>query len=255
MRTERIDLPVLGRFIALREGAFVMGNERPVTSWGGDVRPEHARNGPERLVRVAEPFAMLDAPVTVAAFRAAGVEVPLDAAVFCLPKSASIDDRWDSRPFWHVNERTAAPVVGVTWDEARTFCRTLSRRLGVVLRLPTEVEWEYACRAGTTSLYFWGDDVRRGDEYAWFDENSGMSVHAVRERRCNPWGLFDMAGNVWEWCAPDAYQDNLDVAVMPVRGGSACHHATSGRSAHRFELPRLQRNAFLGFRCVLELDA
>jgi formylglycine-generating enzyme required for sulfatase activity len=253
MCAEPIELPALGRFVALPAGSFMMGNERPVTEWGGDVRPEHARNGPARPARVARSFAMLDAPVTVAAFRAAEIEVAEDAAVFCLPSTGSIHDRWERRPFWDVNDSPDLPVVGVTWDEAWSFCETMSRRSGFALRLPTEIEWEYACRAGTTSLYFWGDDVRLGRDYAWFDVNSGMRVHTVRENRANPWGLFDMAGNVWEWCAPEVHRH--EDALMPVRGGSACHHATSGRSAHHFEQPRAQRNAFLGFRCVLEVGS
>jgi formylglycine-generating enzyme required for sulfatase activity len=253
MEPESIEFPALGRFVVLPEGTFVLGNDRAVTDWGGNVRPEHARNGPARPAHIARPFAMLDTPVTVATFRASGVEVPADASVFCLPATGSILDRWEPRHFWAVNDCSTMPVVGLTCDEARLFCETMSRRLGIAVRLPTEVEWEYACRAGTTSLYFWGDDVRRAVEYAWFDENSGMRVHEAREKRSNPWGLFDMAGNVWEWCALDASRRD-EPFRRPVRGGSACHHATSGRSAHGFEQPRAQRNAFLGFRCVLEVN-
>lgn len=251
MLRDRIELPTVGRFVVLEPGVFVMGNERPVTDWNGVMRPEHARNGPERNAQVTKPFAILDTPVTVSAFRAAGIAAPTDAEVFTLPASRTITDRWSQCPFWGVNTSQSAPIVGVTWDEATLFCAAISRRFGLVVRLPTETEWEYGCRAGTSSLYFWGDDLRDGGDHAWFDENSGMRVHDVREKLANPWGLFDMAGNVWEWCAPSSTEAQ---PLMPVRGGSACHHATSGRSAHHFGQPREQRNAFLGFRCVLEVE-
>lgn len=250
MPGDSIELPTVGRFVVIEPGSFVMGNERPVTDWHGEVRPEHPRNGPERTAKVVAPFAMLDTPVTVAAFRAAEVAVSSDAEVFTLPESGSITDRWSTRPFGQVNTSPSGPVVGVTWDEATAFCLAVSNRLGVAVRLPTGTEWEYACRAGTTSLYFWGDELKGSDAHAWFDENSDMRVHPVRGKRPNPWGLYDMAGNVWEWCAPDGSEAPT---LMPVRGGSACHHATSGRSAHNFEQSTKQRNAFLGFRCVLEI--
>ncbi len=245
---------MVGRFVVLPAGSFVMGNEKHVTDWEGQARPEHARNGPERIAKVTKSFAILDTPVTVATFRMAGVEVPVDVEVFSMPASGSLTDRWGLRAFWQVNSSPTTPVVGVTWDDAKSFCEACSKRFGVTMRLPTEIEWEYACRAGTTSLYFWGDQVTDGADYAWFDRNSGMKVHPVREKLPNPWGLFDMAGNVWEWCVVDEPRADGDHSLQPIRGGSAGHHATSGRSAHHFEQPRGQRNAFLGFRCVLELS-
>lgn len=247
MTASHVELDRLGRFIVLPAGAFVAGNEKAVTDWDGVVRPEYQRNGPARHTWITRPFALLETPVTVAAFRAAGLVVAGDTEVFSLAASGQISDRWQKTPFEYLNQVTTAPVVGVTWDEAASFCVASSARLGVTIRLPTEIEWEYACRATTSTLYFWGDEVRSGADYAWFDRNSGMRVHPVAEKRSNPWGFYDLAGNVWEWCAGG------DDVRKPIRGGSACHHATSGRSAHRFEQPRTQRNAFLGFRCVLEL--
>ena len=174
--------------------------------------------------------------------------------VFCLGPGGSINEPWVTRPFGEVNRRDDDPVVGVTWDEAAHFCRALSDRLGRRVRLPTEVEWEFAARAGSRSLYFWGDDVRDGGEFAWTDRNSGMQVQPIRTRRPNAWGLFDMAGNVWEWCA-DAFRSDVageGVVRRSIRGASSCHHATATRSAHRFGRPASERNAFLGFRCVIE---
>ena len=95
------------------------------------------------------------------------------------------------------------PVERVTWDEANTFCDKLSalpaeKRAGRVYRLPTEAEWEYACRAGSKTPYYF--DPRRADEYAWTRANSGGKLHGVGQLKPNDWGLYDMIGNVYEWC-------------------------------------------------------
>lgn len=250
-----IDLAGLGHFVVLPPGCCTIGNDRDVVDWDGNIRPEHPRNSSIGVIEIPYSFAIMDAPVTVGSFRCTDTMVPADACVHCLPASECINDRWRERVFSQVNSMPMAPVVGVTWNEARDFCDVCSLKSGVKIRLPTEIEWEYACRAGTRSLYFWGDDVRAGEEYAWFDRNSQMRVHPVRKKKPNPWGLFDMAGNVWEWCArTDECESGGAVDQMqPVRGGAACHHATSGRSAHGYVQPGDQRNAFLGFRCLMEL--
>jgi len=136
------------------------------------------------------------------------------------------------------------PVEQVSWEDCQTFIRKLGEKVpGYTFRLPTEAEWEYACRAGSSSEYCYGDDAGGLGEYAWYDGNSGSKTHPVGEKKPNAWGLYDMHGNVWEWCQD--WYGNLDsnAATDPVgpssgsyrvlRGGSWYDDAALCRSASR----------------------
>lgn len=143
------------------------------------------------------------------------------------------------------------PAINVSHFAAMEYCRWLSAKTGHAYRLPTEAEWEYAARAGTTTAYSFGDDPSKLGEYAWYDANSDSKTHAVGQKKANPWGLHDMHGNVAEWCldgySKDDYskRDKNKVQVQPVnlqlkarfpnvvRGGSWVDEAKSCRSAAR----------------------
>lgn len=141
------------------------------------------------------------------------------------------------------------PAICMTDHAARTFCKWLSAKTGRYYRLPTEAEWEYACRAGTTTAYSFGDDASRLDEYAWHAGNSDGRYHEVGQKQPNPWGLHDMHGSVAEWCldqyVPDAYakltgeaaKNPLVVPLMEyprvVRGGGWDDEPAMLRSAAR----------------------
>ena len=114
------------------------------------------------------------------------------------------------------------PVENVSYDDAEAFCHKLSKATGRQYRLPTEAEWEYACRAGTTSDFYYGDNYRQLEDYAWYFDNSQKTTHPVGLKLPNAWGLYDMYGNVWEWC-----EDSC------VRGGSWSSSPDDCRSAIR----------------------
>ena len=144
-------------------------------------------------------------------------------------------------------------VDSLTWAQASEFCKRLSnlpaeKAAGRSYRLPTEAEWEYACRAGTTTTYSFGDDESLLSEYAWSRNDSDERTHAVGQKKPNPWGFYDMHGNVWEWCG-DLF-DPVSGSARVDRGGSWNDFAADCRSASRSKNYPSFRYHYNGFRVV-----
>lgn len=140
------------------------------------------------------------------------------------------------------------PVAGVSWNDAQDFIRRLNSKTGKQYRLPSDVEWEYACRAGGKQKYCGGNDV---DSVAWYSGNSGGETHAVGQKRPNGYGLYDMSGNVWEW-VEDCYVGNCAERVL--RGGSWYQDADYLRAAGRYRsVPGDRSNYLGGFRLARTL--
>lgn len=160
------------------------------------------------------------------------------------------------------------PVEQVSWHDAQAFCRKLKEITGKDFRLPTEAEWEYACRAGTQTSYCFGDGENQLGDYAWYSENSGFKTHPVGQKKPNAWGLYDMHGNVWEWCAdpwhdsyankPQNIKDNGSIIWSDsnnfgrvLRGGSCSTFSRNCRSAVRLGFVADSRVNYLGFRLAI----
>ena len=156
------------------------------------------------------------------------------------------------------------PVEQVSWEDCQEFIKKLREKDKKPYRLPTEAEFEYAARAGTTTAYYFGDDSRKLDQYAWSSENSDKKTHPVGQKKPNQWGLFDMSGNVSQWC--ENYHDDYpqkDVVdpqgpekgrVRVLRGGSWYFIPRYCRSAYRFRNEPGRRFGNVGFRLCFCLD-
>jgi formylglycine-generating enzyme required for sulfatase activity len=155
------------------------------------------------------------------------------------------------------------PVEMTSWNEAVEFCKRLSAKTGRTVRLPTEAEREYACRAGTATKYFFGDDAKNLADYAWYTANSGGTTHPVGQKKPNPWGLYDMHGNVWEWCSdwegpvppgpvtdPQGPENGYNKVLRP---GAVNLDAGSCNSTYRGSNGIDSHNNYNGFRVVVSM--
>jgi formylglycine-generating enzyme required for sulfatase activity len=159
------------------------------------------------------------------------------------------DAYWDN-PYFEQTDKH--PVVCVSWNDAKEYCKWLSQKTGENYRLPTEAEWEYSCRAGTTTKWSFGYDESELKKYAWYRDNSKGITHEVGQKLPNPWGLYDMHGNVWEWCE-DWYDEDEKEKVL--RGGSWGNSAVSTRSSGRLSGNPTNRDDYWGFRVLRTLHS
>jgi formylglycine-generating enzyme required for sulfatase activity len=156
------------------------------------------------------------------------------------------------------------------WQECNQFCTKVTKMLrerkligaDETVRLPSEAEWEYCCRAGTTTKWSWGDDEKQLGDYGWYKGNAAGNDPPVGMKKPNPWGLYDMHGYIWEWCLDSWHPDYKDAPAdgsprqakgatdYVVRGGGYSDPAEALRSAYRHFVPADTRSDSIGFRCV-----
>jgi formylglycine-generating enzyme required for sulfatase activity len=190
-------------------GTFVMGS--PADQAG---RADH--EGPQRRVQL-DPFYLCTTETTLELFLAyyeetrtekRGADTQEVKKIDAPANGGGVDAITGPTPVYgdmtmgHDNRH---PAIGVSWHNAVTFCRWLSKRTGRTYRLPTEAEWEYAARGGTTSVFGFGDDASQLGDFAWYEANSEFGPEAVAKKKASVWGLYDMQGNVREW-VHDFYQ-------------------------------------------------
>ncbi len=243
--TNSIDM----KLVYIPAGSFMMGSSlsaaqlvREYDTKEEDVTDEF----PQHQVRISKSFWMGQTEVTQGQYESVMNAQP-----------------WSGKDY--VREDANNPAVFVNWDDAATFCRKLSQQEGKLYRLPTEAEWEYACRAGTTARFSFGDSDSSLGDYAWFCDNAYAVdqnyAHPVGQKKPNPWGLYDMHGNVWEWCIgwydKDYYSNSLSVDPNPpsghtasLRGGSwGCSEGDLRCTVRLRNNPTYRLNS-LGFRVV-----
>jgi formylglycine-generating enzyme required for sulfatase activity len=279
------DCPTCPDMIVIPAGTFVMGSSAAEKSWAathGGSLASVADESPQHTVSIPS-FALGKYDVTRDEYAAFVGDTRHSAGDGCQispgangfydgtnPKKQS-DGTWLNPGFAQTGRD---PVVCVSWNDARAYVAWLNRKLARSgassvngsYRLPSESEWEYATRAGSTTLFWWGDDERAAADHAWYRDNSGGHTHPAGLKPANAFGLFDMVGNVWQW-TQDCYADNYANArtdgtanvtdgncLRVDRGGSWFYPTWLLRSAPRERNPADYRSALLGFRVARTLN-
>jgi len=247
--------------VIIPAGEFIMGSPKSEAD-----RQKH--EGPQHKVKLAS-FYLCTTETTIALFRAYYQETVTAKKDFVEVETATKDEEQIKAKVDAISGPTPVygdmtmgyddnhPAIGMTWHNAMTFCKWLSKKTGKQYRLPTEAEWEYACRAGSKDKFYFGNDAKQLKEYAWYVDSSDGETCPVAKKKPNAWGLYDMLGNVREWVSdyysPTAYQEaaKKNPAVNPkgpkktkedqvhvARGGDYYSEAKELRCAARsFEQP------------------
>jgi len=240
------------RFVPIPAGTFTMGD----ANGAGDETPHK--------VTLTKPFELGVYEVTREQWKAVMSTTPWE--------SETHDENGEilHKHTKHVTQGDDYPATYVCWDDAVEFCRRLSelpeeKSAGHVYRLPTEAEWEYASRAGTTTMYSFGNEPSQLEDYAWYADNAKEKIHPVGQKKPNPWGLYDMHGNVTELCqdwyddyqwepvidptGPSSWPNPPELPGRVIRGGSWHSRFDSCRSANRGTTRIYSyRHSFIGFR-------
>lgn len=223
--------------VVVPAGSFLMGSAE--NSGSREERPQHE-------VAIAAPMAIGRYPVTFTEY---------DRFAKSTGREEAFDDHWG---------RGRRPAVNVSWEDAKAYVEWLNEQTGQSFRLPSEAEWEYAARAGTKTQYSWGDDI--SPEQANYLDSGYRRTTEIGDYPANPWGLYDMHGNVWEWTA-DCWNDNFEGAPTDgrawtvegckervLRGGCWNYFGRFLRSAARFKLDQDHKNGCAGFRVVRDVS-
>jgi len=271
------------KFRVVPPGEFMMGSSKEEiakllaeakqqqSQWSIERIPQE---GPRHKVTLTKPFGVSIYEVTRGQFRqfveATGYKT--DAEKDGKGGFGYKGGRWvQSREFlWDAvlgfeNEQTDEhPVVNVSWNDAMSFCEWLSKKEGVTYRLPKEAEWEFACRAGNQGSFSFGDDRSKLGDYAWYGSRGGPNTRQIGQKAPNPFGLFDLHGNVAEWCYDPYASYSIENEVDPVgakesntralRGGSFYLQPQNVRSAARSSFQPNMRNDNYGFRIVRNIE-
>jgi serine/threonine protein kinase/formylglycine-generating enzyme required for sulfatase activity len=216
--------------------------------------------GPQHQVVLTEPFFLATNEVTQSQFKRVSQKNP---------SSFSEEGQWAE--YVEGIDTSLFPVEGVSWNNAVDFCVRLTDMESAAYRLPTEAEWEYACRAGSTTEYFTGDTPADLAQMCWFADNSNDRTHAVGELQQNAFGMHDMHGNVWEWVAdawnPTLYSTEANYATVNpfnrpsedsqrmTRGGNYCSYAEACRSASRCSEASAYHTTVIGLRVAMSVEA
>jgi formylglycine-generating enzyme required for sulfatase activity len=230
------DAPFAPELVVLRAGEFMMGSAEEEARFDDE--------GPQHPVTIGQQFAIGRYPVTFDEYdrfcEAGGQKKPSD-------------EGWG---------RGRRPVINISWDDAQAYIAWLLQETGKAYRLPSEAEWEYACRAGTTSRYSFGDAIT-ADNANYGDSGLGRTSE-IGAYPANPWGLHDMHGNVWEWVEDDWHENyrgapadgsawkgsgtSVNPRLCVLRGGSWHYHSGGCRSASRSRFGTGVRLSYVGFR-------